>query len=119
MQGFDSFWKAWPNTTRKGAKSECLKKWIKKELEPQTDQIVKHVIWMCTTDDWGKYQGAFVPAPLVYLNQQRWDGAIVPEEAVKSPVDDQRARWREEDLKACKPSPEVAQRLRQLRGLTS
>ena len=28
---------------------------------------------------WRKDNGAFIPAPLVYLNQQRWDGAEIPE----------------------------------------
>ena len=32
-----------------------------------------------TTNDWRKDNGAFIPAPLVYLNQQRWDGAEIPE----------------------------------------
>lgn len=43
------------------------------------DQIIKHVTWMTTTDAWRKSDGAFIPAPLVYLNQQRWDGAEIPE----------------------------------------
>ena len=43
------------------------------------DQIIKHTIWMTTTDAWRKSEGAFIPAPLVYLNQQRWDGAEIPE----------------------------------------
>jgi hypothetical protein len=34
---------------------------------------------MKTTNDWRKDNGAFIPAPLVYLNQQRWDGAEIPE----------------------------------------
>jgi hypothetical protein len=34
---------------------------------------------MKTTEQWKKDNGAFIPAPLVYLNQQRWDGAEVPE----------------------------------------
>ena len=38
---------------------------------------------MKTTDQWRKDNGAFIPAPSVYLNQQRWDGAEVPEIAPK------------------------------------
>ena len=54
------------------------------------DQIIKHTTWMATTDAWRKSDGAFIPAPLVYLNQQRWDGAEIPEsftgvERVKAP----------------------------------
>jgi hypothetical protein len=39
---------------------------------------------MKTTEQWRKDNGAFIPAPLVYLNQQRWDGAEIPE--MKKPV---------------------------------
>jgi len=106
MQGFDRFWAVWPKSTRKGAKAACLKVWVKNYNETQTDQIIKHVEWMKTTDDWRKQNGAFIPAPLVYLNQQRWDGAEVPEAAPVVTVQDMRAKWREEDSKAAKPSIE-------------
>jgi hypothetical protein len=76
---FDRFWQAWPKSTRKGAKSQCLKVWNKTYCESCADQIIKHVEWMKTTDQWRSNNGAFIPAPLVYLNQQRWDGAEIPE----------------------------------------
>jgi hypothetical protein len=86
MQGFEEFWKAWPKNseryTRKGAKAECLKRWKARFHESQAGQIVKHVEWLKTTADWLKDGGAFIPAPLVYLNQQRWDGAEIPEKEV-------------------------------------
>jgi len=77
--GFEDFWTAWPKSVRKGAKSECLKKWQKYYCDSCAEQIIKHVEWMKTTDQWRKDNGAFIPAPLVYLNQQRWDGADIPE----------------------------------------
>ena len=43
---------------------------------------IKHVIWMKTTDAWKKQNGEFIPAPLVYINQMRWDGAEVPDTIV-------------------------------------
>ena len=76
---FDKFWAAWPKSIRKGSKSDCLKRWKKGMYDGCTDQIIKHVVWMTTTDAWRKSEGAFIPAPLVYLNQQRWDGAEIPE----------------------------------------
>lgn len=103
MQGFDAFWKSWPKSTRKGAKAACLKVWTKNYYETQADQIVKHVDWMCTTDDWRKHSGAFIPAPLVYLNQQRWDGAEVPESIATAIVEQQRVKWAEEDKQAAPP----------------
>lgn len=82
--GFDRFWAAWPKHPRKGAKAACLAKWAKTYCETQADQIIKHVEWMKTTEQWRKDGGAFIPAPLVYLNQARWDGAEIPE--IKKPV---------------------------------
>lgn len=77
--GFEKFWRAWPKHPRKGAKASCLAKWKKGYYETCADQIIKHVEWMKTTDQWRKDSGAYIPAPLVYLNQQRWDGAEIPE----------------------------------------
>lgn len=76
---FDKFWAAWPKSYRKGGKSVCMARWKKGLYDGCADQIIKHVEWMKTTDAWRKDQGAFIPAPLVYLNQQRWDGAEIPE----------------------------------------
>ena len=77
--GFDRFWDAWPKSPRKGGKSECKKKWDKFLCEHCADQIIKHVDWMKTTDQWRQASGAYIPAPLGYLKQQRWDGAEIPE----------------------------------------
>jgi hypothetical protein len=103
--GFERFWKAWPASTRKGAKSECKKKWEKHYCETQTDQIIKHIEWLKTTEQWLKGNGAFIPAPLVYLNQQRWDGAEVPEMKPKPKIDPALAKI-EADNKRAVPIPE-------------
>ena len=78
-KGFEHFWQAWPSSPRKGAKSSCKAKWDKQGFDLQADQIIKHVEWLKTTEQWKKGNGSFIPAPLVYLNQMRWDGAEVPE----------------------------------------
>ena len=93
MTGFEAFWKTWPTNSqtysRKGAKAECLKRWKARHHETQWDQIVKHVEWLKTTADWLKDCGAYIPAPLVYLNQQRWTGAEIPAPAEAVEVDRQ------------------------------
>ena len=76
---FDDFWKAYPSTPRKGGKAKCKQVWDKTYCDTQAEQILKHINWLKTTEQWLKLNGAFIPAPLVYLNQQRWDGAEVPE----------------------------------------
>ena len=113
--GFEKFWKAWPASTRKGAKSECRKKWDKHYCETQTDQIIKHIEWLKTTEQWLKGNGAFIPAPLVYLNQQRWDGAEVPEIKPKPTIDPALAKI-EADRKRASPMPDhIRAKLAELR----
>ena len=113
--GFERFWKAWPSSTRKGAKSECKKKWEKHYCETQTDQIIKHIEWLKTTEQWLKGNGAFIPAPLVYLNQQRWDGAEVPEMKPKPTIDPALAKI-EADRKKAAPMPDhIRAKLAELR----
>ena len=104
---FEDFWKAWPSNVRKGGKAQCKAKWDKLKLDLQADQIIKHVVWMKTTDQWKKGDGAFIPAPLVYINQMRWDGAEVPEMTVNVNVNfkDPALLKIEEDTKNIAPMP--------------
>jgi hypothetical protein len=87
MEGFELFWREWPRNSerysRKGAKSQCLKVWITRHHESQSETILAHIRWLKTTADWLKEGGAYIPAPLVYLHQQRWDGAEIPPPAEK------------------------------------
>ena len=84
FSSFDRFWDAWPKNadkyTRKGAKAKCMKVWSR-IANLNIEQILAHVEWLKTTDDWKKDGGFYIPAPLVYLNQQRWDGAEIPTKA--------------------------------------
>ena len=111
--GFKRFWDAWPKSVRKGGKSDCEKRWNRFYCDSCVDQIIKHIEWMKTTDDWRKADGAFIPAPAVYLNQRRWDGAEIPE--IKKPVDV--LKQIEESRKAAVPMPDdIRQKLNALRG---
>ena len=104
---FEEFWNAWPKSTRKGGKATCQAKWSKLKLDLQADQIIKHVEWMKTTDQWKKGEGAFIPAPLVYINQMRWDGAEVPDMTVNVNVNfrDPALLKIEEDSRNVAPMP--------------
>lgn len=75
LPGFDRFWNAWPKSTRKEARGKCLEAWRKAKAESHADLIVTHVETKKLTADWTKDSGRFVEAPLVYLNQRRWEGA--------------------------------------------
>jgi hypothetical protein len=112
---FDAFWASWPKSPRKGAKSSCRKRWDVGLYNGCADQIIKHVEWMKTTDQWRKDNGAFIPAPLVYLNQQRWDGAEVPE-APKQTRDPALVKIEQDQAKKAPPPPEVRARLKAMLG---
>ena len=111
MDSFELFWNEWPRSPRKGAKSLCKAKFEKLKLEMQIDQILAHVRFMKKSNDWTKSEGAFIPAPLVYLNQQRWDGAEIPEE---KPVVNQVLQMMEQHKAAPMPS-DVAKKLQELK----
>lgn len=72
--GFDEFWQAWPAGIRKVAKRQCREKWERRKFSAIGTLIVAHVGWMKTQDEWLKDRGAYICAPLVYLNQERWEG---------------------------------------------
>jgi hypothetical protein len=115
---FEDFWNAWPKSVRKGGKSTCLAKWNKLKLDGQAETIIAHVKYMKTTDAWKKANGDFIPAPLVYINQMRWDGAEVPEMTVNVNVTfkDPALEKIEQDTKRAVGMPaDVAEKLRALK----
>lgn len=70
---FAEFWDAWPSSSRKVGKAACAKKWRIAKLDQVADQIIAHVAAMKGSKQW---RDGFDPAPLTYINQQRWcDGA--------------------------------------------
>jgi hypothetical protein len=71
---FESFWKEWPSGPRKQSKGKCLDVWKKINADQSSGLILAHLEVVKTSDDWLKDNGRFVPAPMVYLNQRRWEG---------------------------------------------
>jgi hypothetical protein len=118
MDQFEQFWAAWPKSFRKGGKAKCAARWKKGLYDHCADQIIKHIAWMKTTTDWRKDNGLFIPAPIVYLNQQRWDGADIPENfgfQEKYTIDPALAKI-EADRKKATPMPEeIRKKLAELR----
>lgn len=70
--GFEIFWGLWPSGPRKASKSKCAALWVKRGFEPRSTEIARHVEHMKTSKEW---RDGYIPAPMVYLNQERWDGA--------------------------------------------
>lgn len=74
LPGFALFWAAWPSSDRKQARGKCLDAWKKAGAEPHAALVVAHVERM-KAGPWTRDSGKYVPAPLTYLNQRRWEGA--------------------------------------------
>lgn len=76
---FPEFWAVWPSTDRKQDRKKCLEKWHRKGLDSVADEILTHVEAMKATRKW---LDGFEPAPLTYLNGERWaDGVTVESRA--------------------------------------
>ena len=79
LEGFDKFWTQYPNTDRKQAKGKCLDVWRKAGAELEAEVILTHIDRLKKSNDWTKNNGEYIPAPLVYLNQKRWQGSTIVE----------------------------------------
>ena len=72
---FLRFWALWPQHQRKQAQGRCWAVWRQRDFDQESGAILAHVEALKASVDWTKEGGKFVPAPLVYLNQRRWEGA--------------------------------------------
>jgi len=75
-EGFKTFFDEWPKNDRKGSRGKCLGVWRAKRLEQDATTILAHLAGMKASKAWCDPQ--YIPAPLVYLNKQPWDGAEAP-----------------------------------------
>jgi hypothetical protein len=73
--GFANFWQAWPKSTRKVAKDQCAAKWKAKGCEGIASQILEALEAFKSCTEWASSSGQFIPAPLVWLNQSRWEAS--------------------------------------------
>lgn len=69
---FLRFWSSWPKGSRKQSQGRCWDVWRRKDFDQIAPTIISHVDSLKASDDWQK---GYMPAPLVYLNQRRWEGA--------------------------------------------
>lgn len=75
--GFVEFWSSWPQSDRKVARKQCAEKWRRKGFAKDMPAILVHVEAMKQSKQW---RDGYEPAPLTYLNQERW-GDGLPVEA--------------------------------------
>jgi hypothetical protein len=68
-QDFETFWKAYPRKTAKGAAWAI---WTK-TARPGTGQLLEAIQAQSTSDQWTKDGGQYIPHPATWLNQRRWE----------------------------------------------
>jgi len=73
---FPEFWDCWPNTERKQDKKKCLEKWKAKKLDAFADKILAHIASQKSSQKW---QAGYEPAPMTYLNGERWNDDSAPQ----------------------------------------
>ena len=70
---FEAFWECWPKNERKQDKAKCSEKWKRDSLDTVAEAIVADVSAKKHSQKW---RDGFIEAPMVYLNNRRWeDGA--------------------------------------------
>ncbi|HHH31521.1 MAG TPA: hypothetical protein ENK57_24675 [Polyangiaceae bacterium] len=107
---FDAFWAAYP---KKVGKKPCREKWRAKKLDRIADRIIadverrkrEHRPWL---------QG-FVPNPLTYLNQERWEDEIEPASQLPAP-EPHRSETPRDDLLSPRSRAAVNEAVRQFRA---
>ncbi len=73
---FEEFWQAYPKKT---GKKPCSAKWKARRLDRLADKIIKNVRDRIKGDS--QWLRGFVPNPLTFINQDRWDDPIQEETA--------------------------------------
>lgn len=70
---FEMFWAAYPQCFRKANKKGCKAKFIKiKDLENIFPDIISSLEMQKRSKQWNEQDGQFIPAPLTWINQERW-----------------------------------------------
>ena len=74
---FETWWQHYPAHRRK-AKKACLAVWLRKKIPAvKLPAMIALLEAQKEANDWRKNQGQYVPLPLTYLNQERYDDESV------------------------------------------
>lgn len=73
---FDEFWFAYP---KKVGKAAVKRHWVRHGLDKRAGEIIDAVKCHKNSAGWLKDGGRYIPNPLTYLNQGRWDDEIQDE----------------------------------------
>ena len=72
---FNEFWELYP---KKQSKSPALKAWLKLKLDDELFQaIITALKEQINCDQWQRSNGQFIPNPLTWINQKRWEDEVM------------------------------------------
>lgn len=70
---FEAWWEHYP-TKRRKARKPCLQAWLRKRIPRENvPAMIDKLELQKRTHDWQKNDSQFVPLPLTYINQERYD----------------------------------------------
>jgi len=119
MSRFPEFWAVYPSGPRKVNKRGCEAKWKARKLDGIADVILHGLRKWIESEAWAERNGAFVPMPATWLNQDRWEAAdmLTPAPAKRAVVATQEllADLTRHAQEAARASPEAIQRAREAR----
>jgi len=91
---FNDFWNMYPKKT---GKKPCAIKWKLRKLDQIAEQIISDVEWRIKNDK--KWLDGFIPNPLTYINQDRWEDEKPAEQGNIIYYTPEQAKWLKEKNK--------------------
>lgn len=77
QQGFNEFWIRYPsNRANGGNKNEAIQVWA--EVKPPLKAVLEALEGQLKSEQWTKECGKFVPSPVKWLSQRRWEDKPLP-----------------------------------------
>lgn len=74
---FNEFWNAYPTSKRKVDKKRCSIAFAQIEhIDQVFDDIMRGLEAWKQSKEWTEQNGQYIPAPLVFIHQRRWEGIL-------------------------------------------
>jgi len=85
--GFREFWRLWPKGGRKAGREKCCRRWKALKLETQAGAVHTGLRAWKASLEWRKDNGQFIPAPMAWINDQRWEANPERDPEAPAPYD--------------------------------
>lgn len=86
LPGFVMFWDRYPATRRKIGREQCLDLWRTNDLEQLKDLVLNSLAEDVACDEWLAKDGLYIPKPLTWLSERRYERTSQPSKTPQSCV---------------------------------